>query len=67
MAILLKDMSRRVKLTDCCRRPAITGLAVPGMPIGAPGMTVEGYAPEPFDVIAFDQAGNTEVYASYQP
>jgi hypothetical protein len=48
-------------------RPAILGLAVPGMPNGAPGMTVEGFAPEPFDVIAFDQAGNTEVYASYSP
>jgi hypothetical protein len=32
------------------RRPAATGLAVPLMPAGSPGM---GGAPEPFDVILF--------------
>ena len=46
-------------------RPDIVGIAVPGMPIGAPGMEVEGYAPQSFDVIAFDKSGNTEVFASY--
>jgi hypothetical protein len=46
-------------------RPAIAGLAVPGMPIGSPGMEVPGVEPEPFDVIAFDAEGRTEVYASY--
>lgn len=46
-------------------RPDVTGLAVPGMPIGSPGMEVEGNAPQPFDVIAFDAAGNTAVFASY--
>jgi hypothetical protein len=46
-------------------RPPIAGLAVPGMPIGSPGMEVPGVAPEPFDVIAFDASGRTEVYASY--
>ena len=45
--------------------PDITGLAVPGMPIGSPGMEVEGAAPQPYDVIAFDAAGNFEVFASY--
>ena len=48
-------------------RPAITGIAVPGMPLGSPGMEVEGSAPQPFDVIAFDQSGNVEVFASYTP
>ena len=44
-------------------RPDIIGLAVPGMPIGSPGM---GSAPpEPFDVIAFDALGNEAVFASY--
>ena len=26
-------------------KPGIAGLAVPGMPVGSPGMEVEGYAP----------------------
>lgn len=47
------------------QRPKIIGLAVPGMPIGSPGMEVAGVAAEPFDVIAFDTAGNWEVFASY--
>lgn len=35
-------------------RPAgVRGLAVPGMPIGSPGMEVPGAAPETYDVIAF--------------
>jgi hypothetical protein len=47
-------------------RPDIIGLAVPGMPIGSPGMEVEGYDPQSYDVIAFDKSGNSEVFASYQ-
>lgn len=46
-------------------KPAIAGLAVPGMPIGSPGMEVEGMADEPYDVIAFHADGTTEVFASY--
>jgi hypothetical protein len=46
-------------------RPDIAGLAVPGMPVGSPGMEVEGAAPQPFDVIAFDKAGNIQIFASY--
>jgi hypothetical protein len=46
-------------------RPEITGLAVPGMPVGSPGMEVEGAAAQPYDVFAFDENGNTEVFASY--
>ncbi len=46
-------------------RPDVTGLAVPGMPVGSPGMEVDGYAAQPFDVIAFDQAGDIEVFASH--
>ncbi len=48
-------------------RPSIAGLAVAGMPIGSPGMEVAGALDQPFDVIAFDKSGNTEVYASYRP
>lgn len=38
-------------------RPEIRGIAVPGMPLGAPGMEVEGYAGDAFEVFAFDFAG----------
>lgn len=48
-------------------RPDIVGLGVPGMPIGSPGMEVEGAAGQPYDVLAFDKNGNIEVYASYGP
>ncbi|MFN2137522.1 MAG: DUF411 domain-containing protein [Candidatus Promineifilaceae bacterium] len=46
-------------------RPDIAGLAVPGMPIGSPGMQVEGAADQPFDVIAFTKSGRTQIFASY--
>jgi hypothetical protein len=46
-------------------RPNITGLAVPGMPIGSPGMGVAGADSQPFDVIAFDNSGEFEIFASY--
>jgi hypothetical protein len=45
-------------------RPAMVGLAVPGMPIGSPGMETPGQAPERYQVLAFDQKGRTTVYAS---
>ena len=45
-------------------RPAVSGLAVPGMPIGSPGM--EGPNPERYDVLAFDAAG-TNVFSSHGP
>jgi hypothetical protein len=47
-------------------RPAIVGLAVPGMPIGSPGMEVAGVAAQPYDVIAFDSEGATTVFSSYR-
>ena len=45
--------------------PDVAGLAVPGMPIGSPGM--EGPSPTPYDVIAFDAQGNRGVYARIEP
>lgn len=45
--------------------PAATGLAVPGMPIGSPGMEIPGRLPQPYDVLAFDHRGEQEVYASF--
>ena len=43
-------------------RPKAYGLAVPGMPIGSPGMEM-GPRKEPYDVLLFDKAGKTRVYA----
>lgn len=45
-------------------QPDIAGLAVPGMPIGSPGMEM-GNNIEPFQVIAFDESGEVDVFASY--
>ncbi len=45
-------------------RPAVVGLAVPGMPIGSPGMEAPGRASERYQVLTFDRSGRTTVYAS---
>ena len=42
-------------------KPKVVGLAVPGMPAGSPGM--EQGSKEPYEVVAFDAAGKTTVYA----
>ncbi len=44
-------------------RPDVKGLAVPGMPMGSPGM--EGNYRESYDVVTYDLQGNIEVYSSY--
>jgi hypothetical protein len=43
----------------------VRGLAVPGMPVGSPGM--EGPRPEPYAVLSFDATGRTEVFSSHAP
>ena len=47
------------------QKPAIKGIAVPGMPIGSPGM--EGGNPESYDVVSFDADGETEIFSSHHP
>lgn len=46
-------------------RPKLRGLAVPGMPVGSPGMELADTAADPYDVIAFEENGNTMIFASY--
>ena len=46
-------------------KPAIAGIAAPGMPMGSPGMD-QGGAKEPYDVIAFTKDGKTSVYAKHK-
>ena len=56
----IADVERMLK-----QGSAVVGVAVPGMPIGSPGMEVPGTRPQPFDVLAFDKAGNSRVFATY--
>jgi len=46
-------------------RSEVSGLAVPGMPIGSPGM--EGPNPESYNVLSFDDAGTIREFATHQP
>lgn len=46
-------------------RPDIHGLAVPGMPIGSPGM--EGPGARPYQVIAIGTDGSRSVYETVDP
>jgi hypothetical protein len=43
-------------------KPKAAGLAVPGMPMGSPGM--EGASKDTYNVVMFDKAGKTSVYAT---
>lgn len=43
-------------------KPLIAGLAVPGMPIGSPGMEVPGGFRQAYNVLAFDRGGQTRIY-----
>jgi hypothetical protein len=54
------DVQRLLK-----ERPAVVGLAVPGMPIGSPGMEVPGQRAQRYDVLAFDKQGQVKVFASH--
>jgi len=45
-------------------RPKALGLAVPGMPIGSPGM--EGARNEAYSVLMLDAAGRTSVFKKYE-
>lgn len=44
-------------------RPNVAGLAVPGMPMGSPGM--EGPISQRYDVVAFGKDGKREVFAKH--
>jgi hypothetical protein len=46
-------------------KPKVAGLAVPGMPIGSPGM--EGANARPYDVLTFDKTGKTAVFSTQRP
>lgn len=54
-----KDIARLVR-----EKPAAAGLAVPGMPTGAPGME-QGDHKQAFQTILFNRSGKTRVFASH--
>jgi len=57
----VEDVNRLLK-----EKPAdAIGLTVPGMPIGSPGMEVEGRPADNYDVYLVKKDGSTEVYSSY--
>jgi hypothetical protein len=43
-------------------RPKVVGLAVPGMPLGSPGME-QGDSRQPYKVLTFDTGGKTAVFS----
>jgi len=45
-------------------RPQAVGLAVPGMPVGSPGMEAGGRV-DPYKVLLVDKSGRETVFASY--
>lgn len=46
-------------------KPAIAGIAAPGMPVGSPGMEVPGGRKDKYDVVSFTKSGVTKVFASH--
>lgn len=56
----VEDVQRLLK-----ERPDAIGLAVPGMPIGSPGMEVPGREADNFDVVLIAKDGSTSIYASH--
>lgn len=58
-----RDIKRLLK-----ERPNAVGLAVPGMPVGSPGMDGPDYGDrkDPYDVLLVQAEGKTSVYQSYR-
>jgi hypothetical protein len=46
-------------------RPRVAGLAVPGMPVSAPGMYRPGDSKVPYEVLAFQKSGATTTYSKH--
>ena len=57
-----RDIQRLLK-----ERPRALGLAVPGMPVGSPGMDGHEYGglKDPYSVLLVQRDGNSSIYRSY--
>jgi hypothetical protein len=53
------DVQRLLK-----EKPAVSGIAVGGMPIGSPGMEVPGQRPQTYNVVTFDKQGGVKVFST---
>jgi hypothetical protein len=53
------DVQRMLK-----EKPAIAGIAAPGMPVGSPGMEMDGRT-QRYDVVSFTKDGKTKVFATH--
>ncbi|MBA2628384.1 MAG: DUF411 domain-containing protein [Gemmatimonadales bacterium] len=47
-------------------KPKAMGLAIPGMPMSAPGMGEPGARVQPYSVLAFERNGSSRIYAQYR-
>ena len=58
-----RDIQRLLK-----EKPRALGLAVPGMPVGSPGMDGPAYGgrKDPYDVLLVQRGGSASVYQSYR-
>ena len=59
-----------VPVTDIERllkeRPAVIGIAVPGMPVGSPGME-QGNRQDNYAVVTLEKDGSAKVFAQHGP
>ena len=46
-------------------KPAVVGIAAPGMPVGSPGMETPYVKADKYDVVSFDKKGALKVYAKH--
>jgi len=58
--VTTRDIKRLLLL-----RPDVKGIAVPGMPVGTPGME-KGSSKEPYNVMTFDEKGNSKVFVRHE-
>jgi hypothetical protein len=56
----VEDIRRLLK-----NRPAVAGLAAPGMPQSSPGMAIPGAPIEPYQVVTFTTDGHSAVFARH--
>jgi hypothetical protein len=46
-------------------KPKVVGIAVPGMPVGSPGMEVPSGEVEAYNVVSFDKSGKMTVFEKH--
>jgi hypothetical protein len=62
---VLSGREGAIRFRVLAEKPAGRGLAVPGTPMGSPGMEMEGMAPDTYEVVLFGPSGRT-TFARYE-